>query len=169
MKIKPEEISELVDKVIDPELSAVEHEFAGEKIRIRTLPLFYAKKIYNILRPLQDKVTRYVKDSEKKGEMAAFLDAPKLDLELAESLLEVSYVIADFYGIEKTKEELDARVSLDEMTRLVSAQLEVNSESDFLLRPLANIIKGLEFFQKADIYQSLLPLELLQKVGVKTQ
>lgn len=164
-----EEISQAADEVIDPELSAKELEFAGKKIKVRALPLFYAKKIYTILKPLQDEVTEYVKVSGKKGEKAAFDEAPELDFMLAEALLDVCCVLADFYEIEKSKDELDVETSLGEMTRIVSAQLEANSKSDFLLRPLANIIKGLDFFEKADIYQSLLPLELLQKVGVKTQ
>jgi len=115
-------------------------------------------------------MSKWAKDNVMKedGEVDFFRsDEEDFDMGLALALLDICCVLAEFYDVKKTKDEIDQAFSLDEMVILSNKQLEANSKSDFLLRPLQNIIKSLELYQKADQFQNLVPSELMQKLGVK--
>lgn len=162
-----EEINDVIDKVMIPELNTVHTQLAGKMVEVRALPIYYAKQVFNILKPVQTEVAEWVseyKDPDKKVPLAP--PDTGLDVRMAEAMLKVCVVLADFYDLGFSEGELNRKVGLDELTVFIKAQLEVSRDSDFLLRPLQIIIKGLDLLLVMNPFQNLEPSEVLQNLGV---
>lgn len=160
-----DDIDQTVDKVMVPELQARHGELAGKRVKVRALPVYYSKQIYHYLQPVQSEVAKWANKYSHTDQKVP-LPEDGMDVKLAESMLKACVVLADFYGLNLSEEELNKKVGLDELTAFIKVQLEVSGDSDFLLRPLQIIIKGLELLREMQPFQNLEPSELMQKLGV---
>ena len=164
---KDEKIAEAADQVMIPELKSVRAELAGRSVQVRALPVYYAKQVFNILKPVQTEVADWVSEfKDPKKEVPLVPPDTGMDVRMAEAMLKVCVVLAEFYKLGLSENDLNKEVGLDELTIFIKAQLEVSRDSDFLLRPLQIIIKGLDLLQVMNPFQSLDPSEVLQNLGV---
>ena len=160
-----EKVLDAADKVMIPELMVLKTQLAGVSVNVRALPVYYAKQVYNILKPIQTEVSDWVAEFKSAKNLPLVPPDTDMDVRMAEAMLKVCVVLADFYELGLSEETLDKKVGLDELTIFIKAQLEVSRDSDFLLRPLQIIMKGLDLLQVMKPYQNLDPSEVLQNLG----
>lgn len=161
-----DEVAEAADKVMVPELMLVQTELAGCSVSVRALPVYYAKQIFNILKPVQEEVAEWATKFKEAGKVPLVPPDTGMDVRMAEAMLKVCVVLSEFYELGLSEDDLDKRIGLDEMTVFIKAQLEVSRDSDFLLRPLQIIIKSLDLLLEMKPFQNLQPSEVMQNLGV---
>lgn len=134
-KLTADTVDLAVEKVLYPELHTKEIKVGERVVQLRPLPLFYAKKLYNVTKKLADLMGRVAKANESGNiDVAEFPDA---DMVIAETVVDAVDVLCAYYEFGWTKEEVEAKLTLEQAQVFVEAQLEVNKGSDFLLKPLS--------------------------------
>ncbi len=163
-----DEIKDAEQKVLFPALHTKDVTFLGKVVTLRPLPISISKKLRSLfkkanlgindlsldigkyeekmkLKDLAPEKMEKIKDDYIETMRKSIKSDVDLDLEIAVSILNSVWELYNFYKIGdlKSKEELDEVCSLSEAQALVEAQLELQGENDFLLKPLALIMMAL--------------------------
>jgi len=125
--------------VLFPETQVREYVFLGLTVRLRALPIFYARKIGAALGPFKKHMQGIVATGGVDN-IKVTADE-KLDEDVVKALVDCAAILAEFYDLPLTVEKIERNASFEELLVLAQAQLEVNGKSDFLLLPLRIIIK----------------------------
>lgn len=147
-----QEAQDAADKVMDPKLLSRKTTFLGREVTVRPLPILWSKRINSRLNPVSEQIRKF-SDKWKDGGPEAFtadLGQENLDDDIAMAYLDVVGILAEFYGIEMTQDQINEELDLGSAEAFVSLQLEVCGESDFLLRPLAAITKLFQILKTMD-------------------
>lgn len=148
-----QEARDAASEILRPDLHAKEAKFLNHTVKVRPLPAFYSKRIHEIMRPIQEKCDAYV---QKHGVPAVDAETvPEADLALDEELfqawIETLLVMAKYYELDDVDESrLLKEMSMDDMSVLMTMQVEVSGRADFMLRPLKNTLVGLKALEKLD-------------------
>lgn len=157
-------IPEAEEKVLYPKLDSKEVTFLGRKIILSPLPASKSKEIRKYCLPTSKKLAdigvmaaqaKSAGKSEADVMLAGLEKASSsdedLDVLMAESILNATWVLCQYYHIRvvkikdqdvtiETKEQLDDVCTFDEAKSFIESQLEVQGRNDFLLNPLSFII-----------------------------
>lgn len=146
--LTPEQEAQL-SKVLFPDTHTGTVEFCGADRTLRPLTVKWAKKMAAILQPI----------SQALNEASLSTGVKDAELELADALVSVGKLLAEFYGWEeevvaKLEEE---EVDLAELQALVVEQGALTRASDFLLIPLRVVVGTMRLAEVAMLrYQALL-------------
>lgn len=159
------EIEDAEQKVLFPETHIKEVTFLGKRLELKPLPISMSKKLRSLFKKANQGINDFslemgkyeekmkskdltlekleqIRDEYVEAMRKTIKSDTDLDLDIALSILGAVWELYNFYKIGdfKTKEELDDVCSLAEAQILVEAQLELQGENDFLLRPLVLIM-----------------------------
>lgn len=148
-----QEAKDAASEVMRPDLHTTEVQFLNHKVKVRPLTAYYSKRIHDLMKPIQDKCSAYV---EKYGIPDVDKPAlPEADLEMDEELFfawrDTLALMAEYYQLEDvTEDRIMKEMTLTDMEKVMSAQVEVAGKADFLLRPLKITLEGLRVLEKLD-------------------
>ncbi len=132
-----EKIAAAEEKVLFPETHTIDANFMEHKLKLRPLPISYARKINRLLSDLQDMLSTAAKSSDDKEVQKTLKHA---DIQAADGLMDSVIIILSFYKIDATRVMLEEKVSTQELVALAHLQTTINGSNDFLLQPLRTII-----------------------------
>lgn len=142
LPVTPENISELVDRIMVPEMATNKklvlfgHEVAG-----RALPNKYAKRLRkaskDFFAKLADVISVQRDDKMSEDDRRKVIEKyPNLDEEAADVLTECVRLVCEFYKVPHTIEDIEEQFSIHQLLDILNFQLELNRDDDFLLQPL---------------------------------
>lgn len=133
----PEAREEAERKVLYPDTDTMSFEFLGASLKLRALPIFYARKLSTVLRPFQEQFAATAK-AASENQVLSQID---LDESTITALLDTAGIICEYYKAPLTRDDIERGASTTLLVALAKAQLEVNGKSDFLLTPLRLITR----------------------------
>jgi hypothetical protein len=126
--------------VLHPETMTRTFKFMSKEVKLRALPIFYARKVNKCLEPFKSQFAESVGKQPDELAAANF----NLDESATNALIECCLILADFYKLDlgdNPKETLEREATLNDISKLCEAQLEVQGKADFLLTPLRVITR----------------------------
>jgi len=150
------------DKVLHPKLHIKKVTFMGREITLEPLPITPQKILRQIVKGASKSLSKMSLISEEfvgkenspefRTKMQEIMESDDdLDLKIAEAVLDSVWELCKYYKIQvvkykeqdvniDTKEKLNDICSLVEAEKLVRAQLDLQDQNDFLLKPLVFIM-----------------------------
>lgn len=139
------------DKVIFPELSSIKVKFLGHEIKMKPLPVKYARRLGTLIRPLMKKVAETSQKSTKShskrskkpvSSEVSFEDSP-LDDDAIDNLIDTAVILMEFYKLSDkiSKDFIEDNASVTSLYQFAFTQVELNSKNDFLLLPLRMLLE----------------------------
>lgn len=162
-KLETEEEAQVAaEKVLYPDLLMRKVKLLEHEVEVKPLPVAVSKQVHQKLKAVQERCYQHierVQKQAKEGTLNSVIPPPDdTDVLVAEALLEVAKILAKHYKIPVTPEEVNDNASLQELDAFIKVQVEVNGESDFLLRPLSFIMKSIGMMPKAEDMMKLMAI-----------
>ena len=130
-----------VEEVLYPEEHTTDYAVLLYRDAGRTKPFKVTLRLY----PLPVKSTRHIGSLTKKVEKGEIAD----NAEISDLLLDITTFLFSIYKVQGvSKEVVQNSMDIEDMYKLVSKQLEVCRNSDFLLLPLAGLLRIIEGMEK---------------------
>lgn len=135
-----EQISDLSDEVMHPELGGREVKFLNQTFTMVPLPISFSKRISKLIRPVMQKVASVAKLAEKDPE-AAVEDNP-LDDQAVGAMVQAVGIMLQFYRLDHLVplQKVEDEVTVTSLYDFLMAQMELNGKNDFLLQPLRMLL-----------------------------
>jgi len=153
-RLEREKTEELEDQILFPTGRKVR--FMGVEIEVRPMPIKYAKEVNMRMKPARKGLRSLLKlglkvDSQGKLDLSSLAAAGDhldslydLDSKIADSLLEAAAALSKAYGYEWTIDQISENTSLPDLLHFLQVQMEVQSQEDFLLKPLQGVMALIE-------------------------
>jgi len=123
------------NEVLIPEVGATHFRFLEHEIRLRALPVYYARQIYKKLEPFRKSMAGAGEGGLTPEQLGA------LDELTLNSLVEAIDVLREYYQLPTNRDMIEKNASVPEMLLFVDKQLEVSGKSDFMLASLRLITR----------------------------
>jgi len=150
------------EKVMHPKLHTNKVTFLGREITLEPLPITPQKVIRQVVKSASKSLSKMSFTAEEfagkenspefRAKMQEIMESDEdLDLKIAEAVLDAVWELCQYYKVQvvkykgqdvtlSTKETLNDICSLAEADNFVKAQLKLQDENDFLLKPLVFIM-----------------------------
>lgn len=116
------------ERVLYPQANGVKAKICGKDVELRPLPIFYAKKIGNRIQYLVNLINGSEEEKNKWKTEANNL--------VADAFVDCLLAVCEFYELGVDSDKVQKMMTIPEVKAIVTAQAQLNEESDFLLQPL---------------------------------
>jgi len=116
------------DRVLHPQAHGVRAIICGKPIDLRPLPIYYAKKVGNRIQGLVNLINGSDEEKEKWKTEANNL--------VADAFVDCLLSVCEFYELGVDSDKVQKMMTIPEVKAIITAQAQLNEESDFLLQPL---------------------------------